>query len=172
MFALISQPPYSLAMYLIEQNPTKLNIGFTWLLGIIFLLCTVKFVSEKKLFNKFLFIVGACLCILLPLLLNMSYSISGILYPCSFYWLCYRKDNITENKLNIGNLSLCVSLLSAIYIIETHWVIQFFSILAIPVLLFARKHDDLIRLPKSFFYIFYPLHLSLLIAIWYVINTF
>ena len=172
LFSIVSQLPYSLTMYLLDSNPSTLNIGFTWFLGLVFLFCAVKGVSDKKRIHKFLFIVGACLCILLPLLLDMSYGISGILYPCSFYFLCYRNDTVAEKSPNIGHLILCVTLLSTIYIIETHWLIQFFSILAIPVLLFAREYDDLIKLPKAFFYIFYPLHISVLITIWYVINTF
>lgn len=171
LFSVFSQIPYFTTMKFTGYKPTALNIGFTWLLGVILLLCIIKITSvDMPPHQRLPYLLVFFVCISLPLVLDISYGISGVLYPVLFYWTCFRNEETAKGNLNFGNLILCVTILSVIYIVQSRWIIQIFAIVSVPILIYAKKYDDKIKLPKAFFYIFYPLHISLLLILRYVIN--
>lgn len=167
VFALISQIPYFFTMKLLGEEILNLNIGFTWLLSVIALrLATIDRSDYSNLkrvrvvsYIPLLFILSLSLC------LKVDYGLYGVLFPILFYVLMFRRNK----TLVYGDLCLGMTLLLFVYIIQFGMSIQIFSIMAIPFLFIAIKYDNKINLPKGFYYVLYPLHLSVLIILRYLI---
>lgn len=89
------------------------------------------------------------LCLLLSLF--VEYSIYGFLFGWALWWMKERND-----AQGIG-LSAAVQLLGAS-------IIQPFSLLSLPIFL-TERGLRLPRMPRYFFYLFYPLHQAALIGL-------
>jgi len=148
LFALVSQFPFFLALG--TGMFESLNIFFTLSFGVMF----IHFLNKKSPL------------ILLPILasfLNFDYSIYGILMMGSMYVL--REDR----KLGIASIILLNFLFLPV------WPTQIFSLLTLPIILLYN--NDLKTFKESkvknaypfwrkyFFYVYYPLHLTLLYLI-------
>jgi hypothetical protein len=149
IFALISQIPFSLALGtgILEH----LNIFFTLSFGVLF----IYFLQKKSML------------ILLPMLvsiLNFDYGVYGILIIGSMY--------ILRENAKLGITSILV--LNLVFLPQ--WSTQIFSLLALPIILLynngflniTRESKGKNPYPvwrKYFFYIYYPLHLTLLYLI-------
>jgi len=149
IFALVSQIPFSLALGtgIFEH----LNIFFTLSCGVLFI-----FFFKKQ-----------SLLILIPMLvsfLNFDYGVYGILMIGSMYIL-------RENK----ELGIVAIILLNLTFLST-WIPQIFSLLALPIILLhnngslkivkeAGGKNPYPSWRKYFFYIYYPLHLTLLYLI-------
>ena len=154
LFALISQPLYVLAFHPYDfwGQFTNWNIFFTLFLS---LLAMWAFVERKYwLFALAFFVVSWW---------NFDYSGNGILLMLIFY-LC-------RNKPGVGAALFTAFYMGALWsgypedplalMVGGHavdWTI--FALLALP-LIFVRTHVDL-KIPKWFFYGFYPAHLALI----------
>ena len=145
-FALISQIPFSLA---VGFDPLSLNIFFTLSFGLLF----VHFFKK----NSWIAFIPIILSFLLPI----DYSIYGIAIIGCMYILN------TNIRLGAGLLVL----LNGIFLLP--WNSQFLSLLALPFIILhnngtldlTKYTDNEFRMPiwrKYFFYIYYPLHLSVL----------
>ncbi len=146
IFALISQIPFSLAIG--TGFFDHLNIFFTLSFGVLF----IHFYKKKSLL---------CLLPVLFSLLNFDYSAYGILLIGLMYIL---RENL---ELGIASIVL-MNLPYAIYL-----SLQIFSLLALPIIL-LHKSGFLNKIKESkgtnpypawrkyFFYVYYPLHLTLL----------
>lgn len=150
-FALISQPFWILAFNSqdIWGNLFNLNIFFTLFMSLL----TVWGFSQK---NWWLFLVG----FVIISMINFDYSATGVILMLIFY-LC-------RNKPWLGAALYTLSYLPALWngdlqdptacIIGTHAIgFEIFAILAVP-LIFLKTNSKL-KIPKWFFYCFYPAHL-------------
>lgn len=137
--AVVSQPIYWLAFY-----STNLNPLFTLALGALVLWLSRRGQKEQIL---------AMILLLLSVGLKSSYSWYGVatIYLYGFYY-CAREISF------YGQLALQI-----IYGFTTGAWIQSFSICAFPFA--GRIWKNQILLPQYFLYIFYPLHLLILIGI-------
>jgi hypothetical protein len=147
VFALISQVPFFLAL---DNGPfDSLNIFFTLSAGLLFI----------HFFKKTSLLVLAP--VVAALVLPFDYSIYGIAVIGSMYIL-------NENtKLAVAALIM----LNTLFLVP--WNIQFLSISAIPLIVLhkngslkiTRETTEGFKIPlwrKYFFYVYYPLHLTLL----------
>lgn len=154
IFAIISQPFYVLAFHPNEfiENITSLNIFFTLFVSLL----TVWGLKEKK---WLIFIIG----FLVACMVNIDYSANGIILMLIFY-LC-------RNKPKLGIIFYILAYISAFYnsslddqlaLMIGNYAIGFeiFSLCAIP-LIFIKTNTN-IKIPKWFFYGFYPIHLLLI----------
>lgn len=150
IFAVISQIPYSV-MVTGSFFSSKLNIFFTEVIGILTILCYDK-VKNKPL----VFAILPCFAIsLFAEIIKTDYGMYGVLTILMFY---IAKNN---NQLMI----IYQVALNVLYLVLTHSTsnIQYFSLFAlIPICFYNRKEG--IKL-KYFFYVFYSLHIALLLLI-------
>lgn len=162
IFALISQIPY----HFIFAPKINLNILFTFLISIAFIFCINKIKNSDNISDKILptiliiLISGFCL---IDLYLEMiDYSIFGILLVLIFYYFDY-------NKIPFYILSGTLIILATLYyyIISNFYIknhIFIYAILALPIIYLYNNEKGKINL-KYLFYIFYPLHLTLIFLI-------
>jgi len=150
IFALISQVPFFLA---IGYGPfDSLNIFFTLSAGLLF----IHFFKKTSVF--------AIVPLLVALVLPFDYGIYGIAVIGCMY--------ILKENTKFGVFSLV--LLNALFLVP--WNSQFLSIAAIPLILLhkngslttTKETAEQYTIPvwrKYFFYIYYPLHLTILYVI-------
>lgn len=114
-----------------------------------------KNVSETRI--QFLAGVMVCLVFVLPMmaltrLVMIDYGIWGIYMPV-LAELCRvgeGKEQKGKAGFAAGLAGLCIS----------YGGIQYFSLLALPLLLFSGEKKERLRLPRFFFYYYYPLHFA------------
>jgi len=148
LFALVSQFPFSLALGIGMFE--SLNVFFTLSFGVMF----IHFLKKKSPLS------------LLPILasfLNFDYGIYGILMIGSMYVL--RED------IKLGTVSIV--LLNFLFL--PVWPVQTFSLLTLPIILLYNNDLKMFEESKGknaypfwrkyFFYVYYPLHLTLLYLI-------
>ncbi len=162
IFAIISQIPY----HFIFQPQVKLNILFTFLIGIAFILSLNKIGANGNISNKFLAIVFlillSTLCIVDLYLRIIEYSLFGVLLVVTFYYLDYNKISSYLTPTILILLMTLYNLL--IYSFNFHNSIYIFALLALPLIYFYNNEKGKFNI-KYLFYIFYPTHLLLLYLI-------
>lgn len=154
IFALLSEPVYVLAFHpgAFWENFPLMNIYFTLLVSLL----ALWGVQQKKWWV----FIG---CLLVASCVNLDYSTTGIVLMLIFY-LC-------RNKPWLGALVYVLSYLPALWgaypddplglhIGPLHMGFEIFAVFAAP-LIFLRTHTG-IKIPKWFFYWFYPAHLAVI----------
>lgn len=152
VFAVISQIPY----YLVAGRGT--NIGFTWAFSL--LLLSILDRTEKSRPRAIL----ACLVVLAAaFLLDVDYGIYGVLMPLAM-----------RERQDRSRTFLHTVILWALYVLlhGAAGLIQVAACAAVPLLTLLEPIDGKIRLPRRFFYVFYPAHLLILVAIRYITQSF
>ena len=146
IFALISEIPFDLAFYgSIELSHQ--NIFFTLFIGLVMMYFLEK---SHDTWNKISIISMAMIA---AFILLVDYNIVGIIYILLFY--------LTKDMVRIKRLPLIAIVLSIVNL-GLAGMTQQFSLLALPLLFFYNgKLGPVNKMAKSFFYIFYPLHLGI-----------
>ena len=163
IFAILSQLPYTLLF-----QTYQLNILFTLFISIVLIIIAEKIKTSKIRGDKILFTILTSVLMLFLLIiepLNLyDYGIYGILVVMAFYF--FRNNN----NIKFGAfvlLTLCYyfkNLYLNNWCFEFSVFVQNFSLLAILILLNYNNFKGKLNL-KYVFYIFYPLHLIILLAI-------
>lgn len=154
IFSIVSQIPY---MLMVQEY--KLNIGFLWLFSLLFLGAAEK---EYKNTTDYLFLI------LIPIVVTfipIDYGTYGFVFTLIFYYFRIRKDNGFKMYLSWTILHVLRLLLSFEY-----GIIQLFTLPCFSILNLLEKHDNKLKVNKIVFYSFYPVHISVLVAIKYIIG--
>lgn len=144
VFAAVSQIPY----YLMAGNGW--NIGFTWLFSLLLLFSIDR--EDRSRFVKGIEIIAILAA---AFLVNIDYGIYGVLMP------------LAMRQRKYYNMFLSVVVLWAIYTLMNGIAgfIQIASCAAVPILYAIVPQDSRIRLPKYFYYVFYPAHILILVIL-------
>jgi len=162
------------------------NILVTWLLAMLFLLGLERFLSKKC---EWLMITAGLLIgpIAASFYLSFDFGLYGVILPAIFYITFYgrnvaggtSKKEVSFRMFDYINVFIFVAL--ATYLLWMNRIpdqfdgisdipIQFYAVLAIPIIPLTISFDNRVKLPKMFFYFFYPVHIILLVAIAWVIR--
>lgn len=153
-FAAVSQIPYTI-LSLWVKGGFELNIGFTWLLSVVYMK-TLRVANRSMRVTR----VAVLIC---ALFVPIDYGVYGVLFPYVLY--AYMFDTYKPQYAFVG-----ITLLFALNSFLEHNIMQAFSLIAFPLLLLTKQFDAKIRLSRRFYYWFYPLHLSMLMIIKYAID--
>lgn len=143
VFAVLSEIPYDLAFGHKFIDVSEQNVMWTLLLGVV-MMCFI----EKWEYNFTLKMLVVLIAGFAAVLLKTDYSIWGILQIAIFYM----QRNDRKNALWL-----------TCFLMFVQGKMQSFGVLAIP---FIMAYDDTkndVKMPKYFFYAFYPLHI---LALW------
>ncbi len=139
-FAMVSQIPYLLVF------PTGLNIFFN--------LIAAVFAIDLYTKKRYPALIGFLIYIfLVENAVNFGYGIYGVLLSLIFYIFKGKRETII----------LLFTLITIIYCIYYNTTIQFFAVLALPLIYNTFKGK--IILNKWWFYLFYPVHIIIICVI-------
>lgn len=142
VFAVISEIPYDLAFGHKLVDISEQNVMWTLLLGVIMMYFVERLEYSFTLKMVVIFLTG-----LVAVVLKTDYSIWGILSIAIFYM----QRNDRRNAL----LYTC-------FLMFVQGKMQSFGVLAIPfIMAYDDKKND-VKMPKYFFYAFYPVHILVL----------
>lgn len=175
LFALISEIPYAWFSYMFFSG-IKLNIIFTLIVGLfaiyIYDLLVQKGKKQKKESVSSYKLLGVMIAIFLAFLadgIGLDYGFYGVFLIFTFYAL--------HNNTILRNLGVII--LTSIYYLPTLMVTNFslsIIILAlftlIPLIFINMYKGEKGKNFKLLFYIFYPMHLSILCLIFYILRFF
>lgn len=144
VFTAVSQVPY----YLMAGDGW--NIGLTWLFSLL-LLFSID-CEDRSRFVKGIEIIAILAA---ASLVNIDYGVYGVLMP------------LAMRQRKYYNMFLSVVVLWAFYTLMNGiaGLIQIASCAAVPILYAIVPQDSRIRLPKYFYYVFYPAHILILVML-------
>ena len=180
IFSIISQIPFGLISFTTTKKFTfenSFNIGFTWLFSLAILIILSKIKKPYKKEHIFLFL-AAVLIFALSFFVKVDYGSYGVIFPIMFYFFMFEKMSFLSSlehffMFEIYSPLLCFvfSLIMYVYycIIDKVEVFsprnQIVAIFSVFLIVLLKQNDDKIKLPKRFFYWFYPIHMGVLILI-------
>ncbi len=142
--AIISQP-----FYVLLFGWLKLNICFTLSLGILFL----NVYCDKK-FNCVVKVIICVFITFISLFLGCDYGAYGIITIFVFYL------SLNKKKYQMVILQSAVSIVCII--VFSYQELQYFSLLAFPIITFIHEQNQKFNSPKYINYLFYPAHLIII----------
>lgn len=156
---LISQYPF----YVMEGSDwtSGLNTCGTWLLAIL-LLYLVEHIHTFRDIVKTAITIALVILIQRSAFLHTDYRFYGVLTPMVFYYTFFKE------KIKIYQLPIWMVALNGFYVLveaQNQSLMQMLSLAAIPFIMILRKNDSQIKLPKWIYYIFYPLHITVLLIV-------
>ena len=143
IFSIISEIPYDLAFGHKLIDVSEQNVMWTLLLGVIMMCFIEKFEYSFTAKMTAVLIAG-----FVAVLLKTDYSIWGILSIAIFYMQRYDRKN---------------ALLLTCFLMFAQGKMQSFGVLAIPFIMAYDGTKNDVKMPKYFFYAFYPVHI---LALW------
>ncbi len=154
--AFCTQPVYIMVMSMTSAH-IGLNICFTWLAA-----CFIiwAYDGNKKPANPFI-MAWFWVCTLLITLLA-DYGWYGVLYPMVFYLA-------EEKKSPMAWAMMSTSVLTVTYIFSGGAPMQILSAFAIPII-YSLRDIDRLRIPRPVGYIFYPVHLLVLLCVFMAVH--
>ncbi|SHE92111.1 TraX family protein [Alkalibacter saccharofermentans] len=160
-FAVLSAYPFYSFSMIVSQDPGYQNVLFTFF----FALLVLKNLKEKKWVAMIAF--GVVPVLLLGFVgITFDYGLYGIACVVVFY---LAKSHLQRS---MGIFSVTVLYLSSRYISAGISIVQVFSNLqllsVLSVYLIDRKFETNVRLPRYFFYLFYPLHMAMIVLVYSV----
>ena len=144
LFAIIAQIPYTMLFDTLQLNG---------LFSLFISLFLIEKFSKKEYYWVFTIMV-------IPLFAHMSYPEYGMLIPGILY--------MTRNKKWLAFIA--VSILTFLYALFIHSSGMCYSIIGYAIALFLPTNLFKVRINKSFFYWFYPIHLAILFIIKQIIQ--
>ena len=142
IFSIISEIPYDLAFGHKLIDVSEQNVMWTLLLGVIMMCFIEKFEYSFTAKMTAVLIAG-----FVAVLLKTDYSIWGILSIAIFYMQRYDRKN---------------ALLLTCFLMFAQGKMQSFGVLAIPFIMVYDGTKNDVKMPKYFFYAFYPVHILVL----------
>ncbi len=142
IFSIISEIPYDLAFGHKLIDVSEQNVMWTLLLGMIMMCFIEKFEYSFTAKMTAVLIAG-----FVAVLLKTDYSIWGILSIAIFYMQRYDRKN---------------ALLLTCFLMFAQGKMQSFGVLAIPFIMAYDGTKNDVKMPKYFFYAFYPVHILVL----------
>lgn len=166
LFAFISQIPLSIFTYFIFGTAIYLNIFFTLLFGLISLLIYDK-VQSKPI--KYIAII---ILTLIAEYLHFDYGAWGVLLILYIYLFCpIFKSKNNAGLFLVGFLALCIlKYIPNFSITPLNWLIAEILFTFLPSVLMLLYNGKKGPSLKYISYIFYPLHITVLDIIFYIIH--
>lgn len=155
VFAIISQIPYGFL-----REFYYLNILFTFLIAIFAIFLIENYKKNETLYMIYLLLLGSFL-LFVEFLNIVDYGIFGVLLILVFYFVKDKKLSLSLGAACLVLLTLKMMLLAGFTLRST---VQFLSILSLLLLYFYNGNKGKVNL-KWLFYIFYPLHLLVILII-------
>ena len=154
-FAIISQIPYGFL-----REFYYLNILFTFLIAIFAIFLIENYKKNETLYMIYLLLLGSVL-LFVEFLNIIDYGIFGVLLILVFYFVKDKKLSLCLGAVCLVLLTLKMMLFAGFTLRST---VQFLSILSLLLLYFYNGNKGKVNL-KWLFYIFYPLHLLVILII-------
>ncbi len=155
VFAIISQIPYGFL-----REFYYLNILFTFLIAIFAIFLIENYKKNETLYMIYLLLLGSFL-LFVEFLNIVDYGIFGVLLILVFYFVKDKKLSLSLGAACLVLLTLKMMLFAGFTLRST---VQFLSILSLLLLYFYNGNKGKVNL-KWLFYIFYPLHLLVILII-------
>lgn len=155
VFAIISQIPYGFL-----REFYYLNILFTFLIAIFAIFLIENYKKNETLYMIYLLLLGSVL-LFVEFLNIVDYGIFGVLLILVFYFVKDKKLSLSLGAACLVLLTLKMMLFAGFTLRST---VQFLSILSLPLLYFYNGNKGKVNL-KWLFYIFYPMHLLVILII-------
>ncbi len=150
-----------------EWNNVNLNICFAWLISVIILklIVSIKDIKQQKSIISIVIIVALCV---VASLVPIEYNLYAVVYPIIFYYTLIKTENplfcFLLNVLNYFFYTIIEKI--PVFGNTTNQIVAIFAVFI--VILIKPKTDKLIKMPKKFFYWFYPAQFYVLCFIkWY-----
>lgn len=149
IFAVLSQVPYMIMM-----KELTFNIGVLWLVCLLFLERAEKIVKTEKDYAVMYLLV------LFSAIVPMDYGLYGLGFTLILYYFEVKNDNGTK-------LYVSYAVIHALRIMQNidYGLMQIFTLPCLPIIDILRVYDDKIKIKGRFFYVFYPLHIIILLII-------
>lgn len=149
VFAVVSQIPYMLMV-----DKLSFNIGVLWLLCLLFL---------ERAERPMKSVIDYCvMCIILACsaIVPIDYGFYGLGFTLILYY--YKVRNDYNIRLLTGYI--LVHLMKIIQDFE-QGIMQIFTFPCLALINLLEKYDNRVRIGRQFFYVFYPLHITVLLII-------